>query len=414
MNDIKFLKRKLPSGLTVIISRDTSTAMASVNMLYRVGARNENPSHTGLAHLFEHLMFSGTTNVPDFDEVLQRAGAENNAFTNNDYTNYYIALPAQNIETALYLEADRMVNLALSAESLDVQRKVVVEEFAQRYKNQPYGDVWPIIRSMAYPEGHHYSWATIGLCSEHIEKTTLEDAHKFYNRYYTAQNAILSIVSPEDTQSVFQKVEKWFSAIEPKHSEPLERDFSQYTFMNNHREVRRDVPASMIYICFPIEGRISRQTTVLDVATDILSGGESSRLVQRLVKGKALFSSVNCYLTAEEGTGLLVATGRLMDGVEMHDAEEALWEELLAMTSEKVMDGEIQKVRNKFEANNYFSLINSLNKAMNLAYSEFLSSADMINSAVATHASVTTDEVQAVCTELFTQDKATTLYYYAQ
>ncbi len=414
MSKIKYLKRKLANGLTVIIHRDTATAMASVNILYKVGARNEKFEHTGLAHLAEHLMFSGTEAVPNFDAAMQSAAAENNAFTCNDYTNYYIALPTVNIERALYVEADRMANLTVSSESLEVQRKVVVEEFAQRYKNQPYGDVWPILREMAYPEAHPYSWPTIGRYSEHIEKTTLEDINEFYERYYTPQNAILSIVSPEDEEKIFSLAEKWFAPIKPKHSDSLERDFSFFSYTNQRKEVERDVPASMIYICFPMQGRISRQAVALDVATDILSGGESSRLVQRLVKGEALFSSVNCYLTAEEGTGLLVATGRTMDGVSLQKAEEAILKELKTLATEEVTPQELEKVRNKYEANNYFSLINSLNKAMNLAYYEFLGDAEMINTAVSTHASISAKEVKETCLDIFQDSHRTTLYYNAR
>ncbi len=414
MNDIKFSKRVLHNGLTVIIHRDISTAMASINLLYKVGSRDEDFNHTGLAHLFEHLMFSGSERVENFDEVLQRAAAENNAFTNNEYTNYYIALPATNLATALFVEADRLRALTLSQESLDVQRKVVVEEFAQRYTNKPYGDVWPMLREMLYDNEHPYSYTTIGRSTQHIEKTTLEDARRFYNRYYTPQNAILSIVSPLETELVFQEVQRWFETIEPKHTESLERDFSQFNYKNSHREVERDVPASMIYICIPMEGRTSHQATVLDVATDVLSGGESSRLVQRLVKGDALFSSVNCYLTAEKGTGILVTTGRLMEGVTMEQAEEALWRELDNIARDGVTSYELEKVRNKYEANNYFSLINSLNKAMNLAYYEFLGSADMINSVVEQHAAVENHHIKEVCSEIFQKEKASTLYYNAK
>lgn len=412
MDSIKFEKRMLANGLTTIVHRDNSTAMASVNLLYRVGARNESSEHTGLAHLCEHLMFSGSANVPNFDEPLMRAAGENNAFTNNDYTNYYIALPAANIETALFVEADRMEALTLSDSSLEVQRKVVVEEFAQRYTNQPYGDLWHILRAQCYDSGHPYSWPTIGLNAEHIEKTTLSDVSEFYNRYYTPQNAILSIVSPYDSEHIFELVDKWFSGIEPKGcTEGVNSDFSEFSYTNRRISVERDVAASMIYICFQMEGRTSRQATVLDVATDLLSGGESSRLVQRLVKGDTLFSSVNAYITAEQGTGLFVITGRLMDTTTMEEAENALWRELKAITTQHIDEGELQKVRNKYEANNYFSLINSLNKAMNLAYYEFLGSADLINSAVDIHASVGVDEIVEVCRELFVSEKSVTLLY---
>ncbi len=414
MSDIKFSSRVLSNGLTVIIHRDTSTAMASVNLLYKVGSRDEDYNHTGLAHLFEHLMFSGSERVDNFDEVLQRAGAENNAFTNNEYTNYYIALPAANLETALFVEADRLRALTLSEESLAVQRKVVVEEFAQRYTNKPYGDVWPMLREMLYPSGHHYSYTTIGRSVEHIEKTTLEDAQAFYSRFYTPQNCILSIVSPLDTEAVYSMVTKWFGSITPKHTDSLERNFSSFSYTNQLREVERDVPASMIYSCIPMEGRTSHQATVLDVATDVLSGGESSRLVQRLVKGDALFSSVNCYLTAEQGSGILVTTGRLMDGVTMEQAEGALWSELDSIAKSGVTDYELQKVRNKYEANNYFSLINSLNKAMNLAYYEFLGSAELINRSVEQHRAVDDSHIRAICSDTFQRSKASTLYYNAK
>lgn len=411
MNSIKFDKRILPNGLTTIVHRDNSTAMASVNLLYRVGARNESSDHTGLAHLCEHLMFSGSQNVPNFDEPLIRAAGENNAFTNNDYTNYYIALPAVNIETALFVEADRMESLTLSEQSLEVQRKVVVEEFAQRYTNQPYGDLWHLLRAQCYDDKHPYSWPTIGLNAEHIEKSTLSDVREFYNRYYTPENAILSIVSPYDSEHVFGLVDKWFGGIEPKGGGSLDFDFSQFSYTNKRISVERDVAASMIYICFQMEGRTSRQATVLDVATDLLSGGESSRLVQRLVKGEALFSSINAYITAEQGTGLLVVTGRLMDDTTMEEAEAALWRELRAITTEPIDGDELQKVRNKYEANNYFSLINSLNKAMNLAYYEFLESADLINTSVEIHASVGEGEIVDVCRELFVSEKSVTLLY---
>ncbi len=411
MSSINFEKRTLSNGLTVIVHSDTTTAMASVNILYKVGSRNENPSHTGLAHLCEHLMFSGSANVPNFDEPLQRAAGENNAFTNNDYTNYYIALPAANLETALFVEADRMESLTLSEQSLEVQRKVVVEEYAQRYTNQPYGDLWHILREMCYTDGHHYSWPTIGANAEHIEKTTLDDVRNFYNTYYTPQNAILSVVSPYSCEKMFSLVEKWFESVRPKHSNSLERDFSQFSYTNVRKSVERDVPASMIYICFPMEGRTSRQATVLDVATDLLSGGESSRLVQRLVKGDALFSSINSYISAEQGTGLLVTTGRLMDSTTMEEAEAALWREMNAIRSESIDERELEKVRNKYEANNYFSLINSLNKGMNLCYYEFLGSASMINDVVSVHSSVGADEIVSTCSDLIVPQKAVTLLY---
>lgn len=411
MNNIEFEKRQLANGLTVIVHRDTASAMASINLLYRVGSRDENPAQTGVAHLFEHLMFEGSARVPSFDEPLQRAAGENNAFTNNDYTNYYIALPAANIETALFVEADRMTSLTLSDEAVCLQKKVVIEEFAQRYTNQPYGDVWHLLRKLCYGKNHPYSWPTIGVEPRHIESVTTADARAFYARHYSPHNAILSIASPLENEHVFALVDKWFGDIAPSSTKVPKIEFPPIEYHPTRHTVERDVAASTLYICYPMEGRISRQATVLDVATDILSGGESSRLVQRLVKGKALFSSINCYLTAEQGPELLVATGQLMQNTSIDEAELALQAELRQMATEKITDAELQKVRNKFEANNFFSQINSLNKAMNLAYYEFLGDASLINQAVATHHSVTADEIAATCGELFTPNHATTLHY---
>ncbi len=411
-NLIDFSRLTLPCGLVVLAHQDPSTALASINVLYRVGSRQESPSCTGLAHLCEHLMFSGSENVPDYDAALQQVAAENNATTNNDYTNYYVTLPVSAIETALFVEADRMDNLVLTDQKVEVQKAVVVEEFAQRLTNQPYGDVWHLLRAALYPTGHPYSWPTIGLSREEILGVSTQTVLDFYTRFYTPQNAILSIVSPLESSEMLALAAKYFGTVRQKHRGSLAQDFSEYSFTNRRVEVTRDVPASLIYICIPTAGRTSRQVQVLDVATDILSGGESSRLVQRLVKGRAIFSSVNCYISAEEGTGLLVATGRLMPGTTMAQAEEALWTELQNIVHNPPTHYEITKVRNKFEANNHFNNLNSLSKAMNLAYYEFLGTAGMINTTVETHQSVDIQEIVEVCEEILQPHKATTLLYH--
>lgn len=411
MNNIDFTRRKLSNGLTVIVHHDRASAMASINLLYKVGARNENPLQTGVAHLFEHLMFEGSARVPSFDEPLQKAAGENNAFTNNDYTNYYIALPAANIETALFVEADRMASLTLSDEKVELQKKVVIEEFAQRYTNQPYGDVWHLLRSYCYEKNHPYSWPTIGLDPSHIESVTTQDARAFYAKYYSPSNAILSIASPIESEHVFELVEKWFGGIASGEAVTSPLAGREVQYLGGRYTVERDVAASTLYICYPIGGRTSREAIVMDVATDLLSGGESSRLVQRLVKGEALFSSINCYISAEEGPGMVVATGQLMDGVSIEVAEAAMTRELQKIATEPIAEQELQKIRNKMEANNYFSQINSLNKAMNLAYFEFLGDASMINEVVTTHHSVTAEQIAATAADLFVPAKATTLHY---
>ncbi len=414
MSKIHFHKKKLNNGLRVIINEDSSTNIASINVIYAVGSRNESPSLTGLAHLTEHLMFTGSESVGNFDEALQKAAAENNAFTNNDYTSYYMALPSENLPLALYVEADRMANLLLDETSIQTQKQVVLEEYAQRYTNQPYGDLWQILRKAAYPKDHPYSWTPIGKSPTHIEKTTRNHVLEFYNKFYTPQNAILAITSPNPAQEVMMLVDEHFSWIPAKHNDSLSRDFSHYTHTSSTIEVERDVPASVIYIAFPVQGRLSPQVTVLDVATDILSSGDSSRLPNRLVKEKKIFTSINAYLTAEQGSGLLVVTGTLSPSTTMEQAQDAIWEELNELATREVSDQEIAKVRNKFEATNHFTNINSLNRTMNLAYYEFLSSASLINEVVEAYAMVTAEHIKETCSKLFTPQNATILHYYAK
>lgn len=409
---IDFRKKTLPNGLTVIVHEDTSTPMAAVNVLYRVGARNEDYNHTGFAHLFEHLMFGGSVNIPSYDEPVQLAGGENNAFTNNDYTNYYLALPKENLETALWLESDRMLSLAFNGHSLEVQRKVVVEEFAQRYLNQPYGDIWLLLRPLAY-ERHPYRWATIGRDIEHIRQATMEQVRAFFDRYYKPNNAILSIAGDLRSERVFELVEKWFGDIPA--GRPVADDIPQEPEQTAPRrlEVHRPVPASVIYIAFHTGPRRSREVTVCDVISDLLSNGTSSRLYQRLVKESPLFSNVNAYISGDVDPGLFIVTGHVMPGVSLDEAERALWQELERMKNEPVGDYELEKVKNKFEANNVFGEINVLNKAMNLAYFEMLGDAAWINSEVAEHNSVTPDEIRTTAQRIFRPENSSTLRYVA-
>lgn len=409
---IEFQKRRLPNGLTVIVHEDPSTPMAAVNVLYKVGARNEEYDRTGFAHLFEHLMFGGSVNIPSYDEPVQLAGGENNAFTNNDYTDYYLALPKENIETALWLESDRMLSLAFNEKSLEVQRKVVVEEFAQRYLNQPYGDIWLLLRPLAY-EKHPYRWATIGRDIDHIRTATMEQVRAFFERYYKPANAILSVAGDIPAARMFELAEKWFGPIPA--GAPVADDIPQEPEQTVPRrlEVRRPVPASVIYIAFHMGPRLSREATVCDVVSDILSNGTSSRLYQRLVKESPLFSNVNAYISGDADPGLFLVTGHVMEGVSLEDAEAALWRELEMMKNEPVGDYELEKVKNKFEANNVFGEINVLNKAMNLAYFEMLGDAAMINNEVAEHNSVTAAEIMETSQRVFRPENSSTLLYIA-
>ena len=409
---IEFQKKTLPNGLTVIVHEDPSTPMAAVNVLYKVGARNEEYDRTGFAHLFEHLMFGGSVNVPSYDEPVQMAGGENNAFTNNDYTNYYLALPKENLETALWLESDRMLALAFNEKSLEVQRKVVVEEFAQRYLNQPYGDIWLLLRPLAY-EKHPYRWATIGRDIEHIRQATMEQVRAFFDRYYKPGNAILSIAGDILAARVFELAEKWFGPIPSGRQEADAIPAEPEQASARRLEVRRPVPASVIYIAFHMGPRLSREFAVCDVISDILSNGTSSRLYQRLVKETTLFSNVNAYVSGDVDPGLFLVTGHVMEGVSLEAAEAALWHELNQLRTELVGNYELEKVKNKFEANNVFGEINVLNKAMNLAYFEMLGDAAMINSEVAEHNSVTREEILETSQRIFRPENSSTLLYIA-
>lgn len=407
---IEYKKQILANGLTVIAHRDTTTPMAAVNVLYKVGARNENPGRTGFAHLFEHLMFGGSIHIPDYDTHVQLACGENNAFTNNDYTDYYITLPKDNLETALWLESDRMLDLAFNEKSLEVQRKVVIEEFNQRYLNQPYGDLWLLVRPLVY-KVHPYRWATIGMTPDHIRDATMEDVRAFYKRYYNPDNAILSIAADMDSDEIFELAQKWFGEI-PRGEEfndmiPLE---PQQTGARREIVVRR-VPASVIVIAFHVGGRTSHQFRVGDVISDILSNGSSARLHQRLVKNRNLFSNVNAYMTGEIDPGMFVVTANLLNDTDPAVAEEALWNELELLKKEFVTDYELEKVRNKFESGVIFGEINIMNKAMNLGFYEMLGDLDLINREVEEYCTIDKEEIRSFAAEMFTREQSSTLLY---
>ena len=407
---IEYKKRTLSNGLTVIAHRDTSTPMAAVNVLYKVGARNECPERTGFAHLFEHLMFGGSIHVPDYDVHVQLAAGENNAFTNNDYTDYYLTLPKENIETALWLESDRMLQLAFNEKSLEVQRKVVVEEFNQRYLNQPYGDLWLLLRPLAY-WAHPYRWPTIGATPDHIRNVAMEDVKAFYERYYNPDNAILSVAADVECETIFELAEKWFGGIprgaafsDDIPAEPQQTEARRL-------EVVRPVPATVIMIAFHTGARTSREFAVCDVVSDLLSNGNSSRMYQHLVKEKSLFSSVNAYVTGEMDPGLFVVTGTLLDEIAVETAETALWNELELLKTGEISDYELEKMQNKFESGVIFGEINVMNKAMNLGFYEMLGDVGLINREVDIHRSVTKEDVQAEAKSLFVPEKSSTLIY---
>lgn len=410
---ITYKSTTLSNGLTVIANHDKASKMAAVNILYKVGARNENPSRTGLAHLFEHLMFRGTKLVPDFDTPVQMACGENNAFTNNDYTDFYITLPVDNIETALWLESDRMRGLDLSKEACDIEKRVVIEEFKQRYLNQPYGDLNMLMRDMVYTR-HPYRWATIGLSPKHIEEASLEEIHAFYNRFYQPSNAILSISADITPERVFELAEKWFGAIpNAEHSTPVIPQEPQQTEARR-LEVERDVPATNITIAFHIGDRLSRDFYLGDITSDLLAGGDSARLYERLIKTKRLFSTVNAYISGDVDCGTFTFTGQLLPDTTEQQAEEAFWEEINALKHLDISNYELEKVKNKFEANTLFGEINVMNKAMNLGYYAMLGDLSLINREVEIYRSLDAADIHDFAQRIFTPENSSTLIYRAK
>ena len=410
---ITYDKTTLSNGLTVIANRDKASRMAAVNLLYKVGARNENPSRTGLAHLFEHLMFRGTHEVPDFDTPVQMACGDNNAFTNNDYTDFYITLPVGNIETALWLESDRMTGLDLSQEAIEVEKRVVIEEFRQRYLNQPYGDQNMLLRDMVY-KSHPYRWATIGLSPEHIEKASAEEIRDFYRRFYHPSNAILSISADIEPERVFELAEKWFAPIEdrPYAIPAIEPEPEQQ--QARRLEVERDVPATTITIAFQMGDRLSRDFFLGDMTSDLLAGGDSARLYERLIKRKRLFASTNAYISGDVDRGMFVFTGQLLPSTTEAEAEAAIWEEIDDLRACNITEYEVEKVKNKFEANTLFGELDVMNKAMNLGYYDMIGDLELINREVEIYRSQQAADVADFSKRTFRKENSSTLIYRAK
>lgn len=410
---ISYKKRVLNNGLICLVHKDDSTALAAINIIYKVGAKNENPEKTGFAHLFEHLMFGGSKNVPEFDIPIQMAAGENNAFTNNDYTDYYIVVPVTNIETAMWVESDRMQSLNINNETLELQKKVVIEEFNQRYLNKPYGDVWMILRSMVYQK-HPYMWSTIGKNIDHIKNATLKDVKEFYKVFYNPSNAIISVASSLDEEEVFGLLEKWFGDIVSSDNSFSDYDKEPVQLEARRVEVERDVPASLIYIAYHMDKRCSQEFHVCDLISDILSNGVSSRMYQNLVRKDELFNSINAYITGDVEEGMFVVTGQLAEGVDMKVAEAALLKELDMLKSESINTYELQKVKNKFEVNTIFGEINVMNKAMNLCFYEMLGDIDLINSEIDNYKNITSQDIIDTAKKIFTESNSSTLIYKAK
>ena len=406
-------RHTLPNGLRIVHSEMESTQMVALNVLYNVGARDEHPEHTGFAHLFEHLMFGGSVNIPDYDTHVQNAGGENNAWTNNDITNYYITLPRQNAETGFWLESDRMLSLDFNEKSLEVQRQVVIEEFKQRNLNQPYGDVGHLVRDMAYKK-HSYQWPTIGKETSHIANATLDDVKDFFFRFYAPDNAILAVTGNISFDDTVALAEKWFGPIPRRNvatrnlpKEPVQTEERRQT-------VERNVPVDAFYMVFHKCDRLHPDYYTFDMLSDLLSSGRSCRFIQHLVLEKQIFSNIDAYISGSIDEGLFHITGKPSPGISLEEAEEAVWEELEALKTIEIDSYELEKVKNRYESEQIFNNLNYLNVATNLAFFELIGQAEDINYEVEKYRSVTSERIREVARKAFVRENCSVLYYKAK
>lgn len=409
---IEYNSFMLDNGLRVIVHEDHSATLAVLNVLYDVGSKDETADKTGFAHLFEHLMFGGSLHVASYDEPLQKVGGENNAFTSPDVTNYYISVPPQNLETAFWLESDRMLSLSFQQSTLDVQKSVVIEEFKQRYLNQPYGDVWLHLRPLAYKK-HPYQWATIGKEISHIEQATLEDVKSFFFSHYLPQNAILVLAGKVDTEKVKELAKKWFEPIETgkkaKRNLPQEDDITE----RSHKTITASVPASALYKAFRMPPRLHKDFFALDLAGDVLGRDKSSRLYQKLVKEKEMFNNISAYHTNSMDAGLLIVSGRITAGYTLEQAEQAVDEVINTFLTEGPTEEEMQKVKNQSESAMLFGDIDLLNRAFSLAYATLLGDTELVNTEKELVQTITADQVHEAAKIYLKPDRSAVLYYQA-
>lgn len=407
---LHFHRFSLSNGLRCLVHRDDTTPMVALNVLYDVGARDESPEQTGFAHLFEHLMFGGSENIPEYDEPLQMAGGENNAYTTNDITNYYVQLPKENIETAFWLESDRMKSLAFSEKSLDVQRKVVSEEFKEHYLNKPYGDAWMHLRELAY-KSHPYQWQTIGKNLEHIEKAELQDVRDFFFKHYRPANAVLCVAGPVSVEEAKALAEKWFGDIPA--GEHYERNLNAEPAQQGARmqTVYANVPLDAIWKAWHMPARRQPGYHATDIITEIMGNGQASRLYQKLVKEEKIFSQIGCYHTGALDPGLLVVEGKVSEGKTVEEADAAIVREIEKLVGKGVTDAELEKAKNKLESAIAFEDTSLLSRAANLAFYEMLGDAAEINTELEKYAAITREEVQTVAQRVLRAENCSTLLY---
>jgi zinc protease len=407
---IKFNRFSLENGLRVLVHEDKSTPLVAMNILYDVGSKDEDPGKTGLAHLFEHLMFGGSVNIPEYDKPLQMVGGDNNAFTNNDITNYYLTVPSENIETGFWLESDRMLELDFSQKNLDTQKNVVIEEFNQRYLNQPYGDAILKLRPLAY-KVHPYRWPTIGMDINHIAVVDLDNVKQFFFSHYAPNNAILTITGNITPDKALDLATKWFGPIPGRKvavrnlpAEPKQSEENTFT-------IEKDVPSNALYKVWHIGPRISPDFYTLDLITDLLAGGESGRLHTKLVREKKMFSEINAYITSDIDPGLIILQGKLMKGIDIYQADESVNEVINGLVTRNGIEDEMEKVKNKFESSTVFSNTSILNKAVSLSFYELLGNPELINLETETYRNVTREMVAETAGKYFIPSNCSTIYY---
>ena len=410
---IHFRTYTLDNGLRIVHSEDRTTQMVALNVLYDVGARDEDPMHTGFAHLFEHLMFGGSKHIPRYDEPLQRAGGESNAWTNNDITNYYLTIPRQNVEIAFWLESDRMLQLDFSTQALEVQRQVVMEEFKQRNLNQPYGDLGHLLRPLTY-KVHPYRWPTIGMELSHIANASLWEVQNFYERFYTPGNAVLAVTGNISFETTVRLAEKWFAPIPSRKTQLRKLPQEPPQTAERRLEVERPVPIDALYMAFHTCGRFHPDFHAFDIVSDVLCNGRSSRLIRRLVNDRKIFSSIDAYVTASLDPGLFQIAGKPAEGVSLQEAEDAVWEELRCLKEELVDQEELEKVKNQFEANELFSNMHYLQRAYNLAFYELAGGdALLINKDVSQYRSIDDVQLQSIVRRAFDRSNCSVIHYHA-
>jgi predicted Zn-dependent peptidase len=406
-----YTRFELPNGLVVIHHPDQNTQLAVMNILYKVGSKNESPDRTGFAHLFEHLMFGGSINIPEYDTPLQLAGGDNNAFTSNDITNYYLTVPKNNIETGFWLESDRMLSLAFSQDSLNIQKGVVIEEFRERYLNQPYGDLWHQFLPLAYKQ-HPYSWPTIGKDISHVSDATIDDVKSFFKTFYAPNNAILVVAGNIDLETTKRLCEKWFGPISAQMSNKVVIDPEPKQTEARFLKLSADVPFDMLVKAYHTCSRNDPKYYATDLISDFLGSGRSALLYNELVKKQCLFSELDCYITGDVEPGLLIIEGKLIKGVSIEVADNAVIQLLNSLLTDRKIDStSLLRLKNKAETNIQFNDMKVLNRAMKLAYCEFMGDISLASKESEYYSKVSLNEVQSVCSEIFKSENSTTIYY---